>query len=209
MAIELGKIFPAERWSAAADPLRRVAADDRRDTLLARYLPVLCTPADPSTSLRQRENQKVNDARTQRPTPPAVDLSLLLMRVIVGIIFMAHGAQKLFGAFGGQGMEAVVDNMGIIGYPVAVGEFFGGLGLVIGFLARFSAAANIVIMIGAIAMVHGKNGFFLSAGGYEYNLALIGLLAPILIIGPGRYAIGRLLPLPKSSGTDRPIMVLE
>jgi putative oxidoreductase len=122
---------------------------------------------------------------------PAVDVSLLIMRLILGVIFVAHGSQKLFGAFGGPGLAGVVSMMGPIGYLVTVGEFFGGLGLVIGFLCRFSAAALIVIMIGAIAQVHGAHGFFLSQGGFEYNLALIGLLLAILIAGPGRFAIGR------------------
>jgi putative oxidoreductase len=81
--------------------------------------------------------------------------------------------------------------------------------LIVGFLCRFSAASLIVIMIGAIATVHGQHGFFLSDGGFEYNLALIGLLAPILIAGPGRFSIGRFLPLPKSVRTGRPIIVLE
>jgi putative oxidoreductase len=139
----------------------------------------------------------------------AVNVSLLLLRVIVGIIFAAHGAQKLFGAFGGPGLAEVVKNMGPLGYLVTIGEFFGGLGLVVGFLCRFSAASLIVIMIGAIAMVHGKNGFFLDKGGFEYNLALIGLLAPILIAGPGTLAIGRYLPLPKSARTGRTVAVLE
>ncbi len=149
------------------------------------------------------------DDRVTLTDRTAVDISLLVLRVIVGVIFMAHGAQKLFGAFGGGGMQPLVDNIGMLGYPVAIGEFFGGLGMIVGFLARFSAAANIVIMIGAIAMVHGKNGFFLSNGGYEYNLALIGLLVPILLAGPGRYSIGRLLPLPKARYSDRPVAVLE
>ena len=140
---------------------------------------------------------------------PAVDVSLLLVRVIVGVIFAAHGAQKLFGAFDGPGLAGVVQTMGPLGYPVTIGEFFGGLGLVVGFLCRFSAASLIIIMIGAIGMVHGKNGFFLSDGGFEYNLALIGLLASILIVGPGRFSIGRFLPLPKSGRTGRPIVVLE
>ena len=144
---------------------------------------------------------------------PAVDLSLLLVRVIVGVIFAVHGAQKLFGAFGGPGLQAIVapppDGMGPIGYLVTIGEFFGGLGLIVGFLTRFSAASLIVIMIGAIAMVHGKNGFFMSAGGYEYNLALIGLLLPTLIAGPGKHTVGRCLPLPKAANSDRPIVILE
>src|SRR5687768_8710112 len=98
----------------------------------------------------------------------AVDVSLLVVRVIVGIIFAAHGAQKLFGAFGGPGLTAMVqpppDGMGPIGYPVTIGEFFGGLGLIVGFLCRFSAASLIVIMLGAIGLVHGQHGFFLGHG---------------------------------------------
>ena len=102
-------------------------------------------------------------------------------------------------------MAEVVKMMGPIGYLVTIGEFFGGLGLIVGFLCRFSAASLIVIMIGAIAMVHGQNGFFLSEQGFEYNLALIGLLVPTLIAGPGSFAIGRLLPLPKRALRRRPL----
>ena len=152
---------------------------------------------------------------------PAVDIALLVVRVVAGVIFAAHGAQKLFGAFGGPGLAAMVqpppDGMGLLGYPVTIGEFFGGLGLIVGFLCRFSAASLIVIMLGAIGLVHGQHGFFLGRSptdtlatvGFEYNLALIGLLAPILIAGPGRFAIGRMLPLPKSVGTGRLITILE
>jgi putative oxidoreductase len=132
-----------------------------------------------------------------------------VVRAIAGAVFVAHGAQKLFGAFGGPGLEKIVEMMGPIGYLVTIGEFFGGIGLILGFLSRFSAASLIVIMIGAIAMVHGKNGFFLANQGYEYNLALIGLLVPVLLAGPGQYAIGRMLPLPKSPGSDRPVVWLE
>ena len=154
---------------------------------------------------------------TELQDSPAVDVSLLIVRVVVGIIFAAHGAQKLLGAFGGPGLAAVVEMMGPLGYPVTIGEFFGGLGLIVGFLCRFSAASLIAIMIGAIAMVHGQHGFFLghaptdtlATAGIEYNLALIGLLAPILIAGPGRFALGLFLPLPKSEQTGRPIVVLE
>jgi putative oxidoreductase len=138
-----------------------------------------------------------------------VDISLLIVRVVAGVVFAAHGAQKVFGAFGGPGLAGVAEMMGPVGYLVAIGEFFGGLGLIVGFLSRFSSASNIVIMIGAIAMVHGKHGFFLRDNGFEFNLALIGLLAPTLIAGPGRFAVGRFLPLPKSPRTGRPILFLE
>jgi putative oxidoreductase len=139
----------------------------------------------------------------------AVDVSLLILRCVAGAIFAAHGAQKLLGLWGGSGLQKTVEQMGPIGYPVTIGEFFGGLGLIVGFLTRFSAASLIVIMVGAIAQVHGKNGFFLQNQGVEYNLALIGLLAPIVLVGPGRIAIGRALPLPKSKRTGAPIAILE
>jgi len=162
----------------------------------------------------------MNTERTISPDRTTVDLSLLIIRVLVGVIFMMHGSQKIFGAFGGPGLSAMVqpppNGMGPLGYPVSIGEFFGGIGLVFGFLSRFSAASLIVIMCGAIAMVHGKNGFFLGKGpnstmmeaGYEYCVALIGLLLPILICGPGRFSTGQLF-LPKSSRTGKPIIVLE
>jgi putative oxidoreductase len=133
----------------------------------------------------------------------AVDWSLLILRLVVGVVFMAHGAQKLFGAFGGPGLTAVVQMMGPIGYLVTVGEFFGGLGLVAGILPRFSAGSIIVIMLGAIGMVHGKVGFFMNwAGhqggeGYEYHLLAIAALLPIVIAGSGRYALARVLAWPK------------
>jgi putative oxidoreductase len=141
--------------------------------------------------------------------PRAVDLSLLVLRCVAGVIFAAHGAQKLFGAWGGGGLQKTVEHMGPIGYPVTIAEFFGGLGLIVGFLTRFSAASLIVIMIGAIAQVHGKNGFFLQDQGFEYNLALIGLLTPLVILGPGRIAIGRFLPLPRAKGSAAPTPLLE
>ena len=144
-----------------------------------------------------------------------VDLALLIVRVVVGVIFMAHGSQKMFGMFGGPGLQATVQMFGggPLGYLVSIGEFFGGVGLVFGFLSRFSAAALVVIMIGAIMNVHGKNGFFLSfvdpkLNGFEYNLSLIGNLLPILLCGPGCFSIGRFF-LPKSKRTGRPLVVIE
>lgn len=157
---------------------------------------------------------------SQSQVRTSVDIALLVVRIVAGVIFAAHGAQKMFGWFGGPGLADMVkpppDGMGSIGYLVSIGEFFGGVGLIVGFLTRFSAASLIVIMIGAISMVHGKNGFFLGHGpestlataGFEYNLALIGLLAPTLIAGPGRFAIGRFF-FPMSTRRGRPILVLE
>lgn len=148
-----------------------------------------------------------NDATRDRTV---VDLSLLIVRFTAGVVFAVHGSQKVFGAFGGMGLEKFVQMMGPIGYLVAIGECFGGLGMIVGFLSRFSAASNIVIMLGAIFMVHGKNGFLMEKQGFEYNFVLIGLMLPILLCGPGKFAIGRYLPLlPKSAGTDRPVAFLE
>ena len=133
----------------------------------------------------------------------AVDWALLVARVIVGVVFMAHGAQKLFGAFGGPGLPAVVQMMGPVGYLVTIGEFFGGLGLVLGFLSRFSAASIIVIMLGAIGMVHGKVGFFMNwsgkqgGEGFEYHLLAIAMLLAIVIAGPGRFAVARFVSWPQ------------
>ena len=145
----------------------------------------------------------------------AVDWALLFARVVVGIIFMAHGAQKLFGAFGGPGLTTIVQMMGPLGYLVTIGELFGGLGLLFGVLSRFSAASIIVIMLGAVAAVHAKFGFFMNwagnqAGeGFEYHLLAIAALLPIVIAGPGRFAVGRCLPVPKVAGKERLATVLE
>lgn len=132
----------------------------------------------------------------------AVDWSLLVLRVVLGVVFMAHGAQK-FGAFGGPGLSAIVQMLGPIGYLVSVGELFGGLGLVLGILPRFSAGSIIVIMLGAIWMVHAKVGFFMNWGGkqagegFEYHLLAISALLPIVLAGPGRFALARLLTWPR------------
>lgn len=146
---------------------------------------------------------------------PVVDWALLIARVVVGAVFTVHGAQKLFGAFGGPGLSAVVQMMGPLGYLVTVGEFFGGLGILLGFLSRFSAASIIVIMLGAIGMAHAQFGFFMNwtgkqpGEGYEYHLLAIALLAVILLAGPGRLAIGRFLPLPRRANSRQLVPVLE
>ena len=153
----------------------------------------------------------MNNEQTASTDRSAVDVSLLLLRIIVGVIFAAarvrrscweHSAGMAFR----QRSKRWAEGRYLISLPI--GEFFGGWGSSFGFLTRFSAASLIVIMIGAIAMVHGKNGFFQSTGGFEYNLALIGLLLPIFLCGPGRFSIGRLF-MPKSAKTGRPVVVLE
>ena len=127
---------------------------------------------------------------------PAVNWAVLIARLVLAVIFLAHGSQKLFGAFGGFGVAGTVKFMGSLAYLVIAAEFFGGLALLVGLLSRFSAFWLAAEMIGAIATVHGKNGFFLGHKmGFEYNISLIGLLLVVLIIGPGRFSFARLVPI--------------
>lgn len=139
----------------------------------------------------------------------AIDAALLIVRVILGTIFIAHGSQKLFGAFQGPGLSGIVGMLGPVGYLVAIGEFFGGIGILVGFLSRFCSAAILVIMTGALALVHGQHGLFLKDNGSEFVLALMGLSLVIIIMGPGCYAFGRFFDLPKSKKTHRTMCFLE
>jgi putative oxidoreductase len=157
----------------------------------------------------------MNEENLRTRDRSAVDVSLLLVRIIAGVIFAMHGSQLLFGAFGGPGLNKAVQMFGVgwLGYLVVIGQFGGGLGLIFGFLSRFSAAALIVIMIGAIVRVHWPNGFFLSnvdpmKNGFEFNLALIGLCLPILICGPGQFSLAQLI-MPRSARTHQPVVILE
>jgi putative oxidoreductase len=118
-------------------------------------------------------------------------------RVALGWIFIAHGAGKLFGWWGGMGMARTIEEFSKIGLPwpeasarlAASWEFFGGVAVLLGLLTRLSALGLAVTMAVAIATVHGPRGFFLSAGGYEYNVALLGLSLALAIGGPGRFAV--------------------
>ena len=127
----------------------------------------------------------------------------LALRVLVGIIFAAHGAQKLFGWFGGYGLDGTGQFFASIGLnPGALmallagaAEFFGGLALVLGLLVRPAAAALAFTMLVAIFAVHVGKGFFLDKGGYEYALALFAAALSLLFSGGGRYAVdGALVP---------------
>jgi putative oxidoreductase len=132
----------------------------------------------------------------------AVDVALLMTRLVAGMVMIPHGAQHLLGSFNGPGLAGTVQYLGTVGYLVAIGEFFGGIGLVAGILSRFSAAAISVIMLGAIVITHAQFGFFMNwtgmqkGEGFEYHLVMIGVLLPTLVAGPGRFSLARLLPLP-------------
>ncbi|WP_122432737.1 DoxX family protein [Pseudomonas viridiflava] len=126
---------------------------------------------------------------------------LTILRVIVGIAFIAHGSQKLFGAFGGYGLEGTaqyMESLGLTpGYLMALlsggAEFFGGLALLVGLLARPAAALVTVLLLVAIFTVHIGNGFFMANNGFEYALALLGGALAVLIEGAGKLSLDRLI----------------
>ncbi len=127
-------------------------------------------------------------------------------RVILGCVMLPHGAQKLFGWFGGFGftntMTYFTQTAGlpwIIAFLIIMGESLGSLGLIVGFFTRLSALGLICIMVGAIITVHIPNGFFMNwfgkqAGeGFEYHLLVIGMSIPLLISGGGKYSVDALI----------------
>ncbi|MER0044346.1 MULTISPECIES: DoxX family protein [unclassified Pseudomonas] len=122
---------------------------------------------------------------------------LTILRVLVGITFMAHGSQKLFGWFGGYGLAGVAQWMESIGlapgYLMALmagsAEFFGGLALVIGLLVRPASAVLAITMLVAIFSVHVGNGFFMANNGYEFALALLAATLALLVEGAGRLSL--------------------
>lgn len=121
----------------------------------------------------------------------------LPIRVAFGTIFIAHGAQKLFGWWGGYGLEATGQWMASIGLQpgftmamLAGGvEFFGGLALIVGLLTRPIALVSSVLMLIALTLVHWSNGFFISANGYEFALALLAMSLSLTITGSGRISL--------------------
>ena len=128
------------------------------------------------------------------------------VRLILGIVFFAHGAQKLLGWFGGPGLKGTLRTMHeFIGLPVplafaaVVTEFFGGLGLIVGLLSRVAAIGIGVTMLSAIVMVNGRYGLFLNwfgdrkGHGYEYHLLAIALAMVIIVRGSGAMSLDRLL----------------
>ena len=124
---------------------------------------------------------------------------LTILRIFVGIIFAAHGSQKLFGAFGGYGIAGTAQYMESIGLApghlmamLAGGtEFFGGLALIIGLLARPAALGLTFLSLVAIFTVHISNGLFMANNGYEFALALLGGSLAVLIEGAGKLSVDR------------------
>jgi putative oxidoreductase len=144
------------------------------------------------------------------------NVALTVLRVIAGATFIAHGAQKLF-VFGLAGVSGGFAQMGIpapevMGPFIALLEFFGGIALVFGLLTRLAALGLAFDMLGAILLVHLKNGFFLPQG-YEFALAMLAMSAALVVTGAGDFSLDGLigrrkglvpttaLPLPSSERT--------
>jgi putative oxidoreductase len=134
------------------------------------------------------------------------DIVLTMLRLVLGVVFFAHGAQKLLGWFGGFGFSGTMGffthQLGIpapLAFLVIATEFFGGLGLILGFLTRIPALGIAVEMIIAIFMVHLPNGFFMNwmgtqkGEGFEYHLLTIAVAAVLLLRGSGAYSVDRAL----------------
>ena len=131
----------------------------------------------------------------------------LMLRIPLGLIFMAHGSQKLLGLFGGKGLTATFASFERdLGIPAIftllaiIAEFGGGFGILTGFLTRLSAAGISAVMLVAIYKIHRANGFFLNMGcapgrghGFEYDLALLGIALYLMIAGGGRWCLDRLV----------------
>lgn len=131
----------------------------------------------------------------------------LMLRVPLGLIFMAHGSQKLLGLFGGQGLKGTFatfeEKLGIppiFTLLAIIAEFGGGFGVLSGFLTRLSATGISAVMLVAIYKVHWINGFFMNSActpgrghGIEFNIALLGMALYLVIAGGGRWCLDRLI----------------
>jgi putative oxidoreductase len=130
------------------------------------------------------------------------DIALTIARLVLGIIFFAHGSQKLLGWFGGYGLHATMDafthQLGIpvvFAFPAIMAEFLGGIGLILGFLTRISAFGIACVMLVAVMMIHLQFGFFMNwAGtqkgeGIEYQLLALVITIVLMIRGGGALSV--------------------
>jgi len=137
-----------------------------------------------------------------------MEIGLLLLRLTVGLTLAAHGAQKLFGWFGGPGLDATGQGLAALGFHpgrrhalmAGLVEAGGGLLLVVGFLTPVAAAIVFSVMLVAAVSVHVRQGFFITSGGYEYTLVLGIAGLTVAFTGPGALSVDALLGLTMSGG---------
>ncbi|CAG9610355.1 DoxX family protein [Pseudoneobacillus rhizosphaerae] len=130
-----------------------------------------------------------------------MDLGLLIIRLVIGVLFIGHGAQKLFGWFGGYGLKGTggwFDSIGMkpgvtLALLAGLTELFGGLLFALGLLTPLAGIMIAGTMLMAIIKVHAPNGLWSTANGYEYNLTLLVVAIGIALIGPGQYALDAFL----------------
>lgn len=136
---------------------------------------------------------------TNTPGPAQINTALLILRIASALAFLYHGSAILFGAFGGPGPQqfaAFLHMPVVVGYLVGLAQFAGGLAVLSGALIRLGAACIIVVMLGAIFLVHLPHGFDISKGGMEYALTQLLLAIAFLFAGAGAYSLAPLLPAP-------------
>ena len=132
----------------------------------------------------------------------AASVALLAVRLVFGLTFAGHGTQKLFGWFGGHGLSGTAGFMELIGLKpgrsmallAGLGELAGGLLFAAGLLTPLAALLIVVPMIVAVVTVTGRNGYWVTASGFEYNLAIIVVAVAVAVIGPGACSLDALLP---------------
>ena len=126
-----------------------------------------------------------------------MDIGLLILRVVVGLLFVGHGAQKLFGWFGGYGLQGTGGWMESLGYRpgrrhaslAGLAELAGGVLLVLGLFTPIAAAMIIGVMLNAIVAVHRPNGLWVTEGGMEYPIVLIAAAATTAFTGAREYSL--------------------
>ncbi|OLN21245.1 oxidoreductase [Domibacillus antri] len=130
-----------------------------------------------------------------------LDAGLLLIRLVIGLVFVGHGAQKLFGWFGGYGLKGTggwFDSIGMkpgvtMAFLAGFAELAGGALFALGLFTPLAGVMIAATMVIAIVKVHGPNGFWSTQNGYEYNLVLLAVAIGIAMTGPGQYALDALI----------------